>query len=70
MDPLAEFTKLEAWDDEGKPFLQEYKGVGKLEGKKIIVTGGDSGIGRSAAQMFAREGADLTIVYLPEEEEE
>jgi NAD(P)-dependent dehydrogenase (short-subunit alcohol dehydrogenase family) len=35
----------------------------------VLITG-DSGIGRSAAQMFAREGADVTICYLPEEEEE
>ncbi|WVR06278.1 hypothetical protein IAU60_003308 [Kwoniella sp. DSM 27419] len=70
MDPLAEFTKLERWDDDGKPFLEEYRGNGKLKGKTAIVTGGDSGIGRTAAQMFAREGADVTIVYLPEEEED
>lgn len=70
MDPLAEFTKLETWDDDGKPYLKEYAGSGKLKGKKAIITGGDSGIGRAAAQMLAREGADVTIVYLPEEEEE
>ncbi|AFR95044.2 oxidoreductase [Cryptococcus neoformans C23] len=70
MDPLAEFTKLETWDDDGKPYLKEYAGSGKLKGKKAIITGGDSGIGRAAAQMLAREGADVTIVYLPEEEED
>jgi NAD(P)-dependent dehydrogenase (short-subunit alcohol dehydrogenase family) len=45
-----------------------YKGSGKLEGKAAIVTGGDSGIGRSVAVLFAREGADLAIVYKPEEQ--
>ncbi|HEV7699186.1 MAG TPA: SDR family oxidoreductase [Pyrinomonadaceae bacterium] len=46
----------------------DYKGSGKLEGKAAIITGGDSGIGRSVAVLFAREGADIAIVYLPEEE--
>ncbi|HEY0461484.1 MAG TPA: SDR family oxidoreductase [Pyrinomonadaceae bacterium] len=46
----------------------KYKGSGKLEGKAAIITGGDSGIGRSVAVLYAREGADVAIVYLPEEE--
>lgn len=70
MDPIAKFTELECWDENGKPYLKEYVGSEKLKGKSAIVTGGDSGIGRSAAQMFAREGAKITIVYLPEEEED
>lgn len=44
-----------------------YKGSEKLAGKAAIITGGDSGIGRSVAVLFAREGADIAIVYLPEE---
>ena len=46
-----------------------YKGSGKLAGKKAFITGGDSGIGRSAAVHFAREGADVAIVYLDEHED-
>ena len=45
-----------------------YKGLGRLEGRKALVTGGDSGIGRAAAIAFAREGADVALSYLPEEE--
>ena len=45
-----------------------YKGSEKLAGKAAIITGGDSGIGRSVAVLFAREGADVAIVYLPEEQ--
>jgi NAD(P)-dependent dehydrogenase (short-subunit alcohol dehydrogenase family) len=47
-----------------------YRGSGKLEGRKAIITGGDSGIGRAVAIAFAREGADVLISYLPEEEED
>lgn len=46
----------------------EYRAAGKLEGKVALITGGDSGIGRAVAVMYAREGADVSIVYLPEEE--
>jgi NAD(P)-dependent dehydrogenase (short-subunit alcohol dehydrogenase family) len=45
---------------------RRYKAAGKLEGKTALITGGDSGIGRSVAVMFAKEGADVAIVYLNE----
>ncbi|KAJ5931319.1 hypothetical protein N7516_005808 [Penicillium verrucosum] len=47
---------------------QIYKAAGKLEGKRAIITGGDSGIGRAVAILFAMEGASSVIVHLPEEE--
>ncbi|KAJ3268299.1 hypothetical protein HK104_005414, partial [Borealophlyctis nickersoniae] len=50
--------------------LETYKAAGKLEGKKAVITGGDSGIGRAAAVMFAKEGADVAIVYVAKEEED
>ena len=46
-----------------------YKGSGKLEGKVALITGADSGIGRAVAVLFAREGADVAIGYLDEEED-
>jgi NAD(P)-dependent dehydrogenase (short-subunit alcohol dehydrogenase family) len=46
-----------------------YPGTGRLEGKAAIVTGGDSGIGRAVSVLFAREGADVAIVYLEEDED-
>jgi len=45
-----------------------YRGSGRLEGRRAVITGGDSGIGRAVALAFAREGADVLISYLPEEE--
>ncbi|KAF9055811.1 hypothetical protein BJ165DRAFT_1521782 [Panaeolus papilionaceus] len=66
--PGMEYSKVEVWNS-GKPSLVEYKGSGKLQGKTAVITGGDSGIGRAAAIMFAREGCTgITITYLPEEE--
>ena len=49
---------------------ESYKGSGKLQGRAAIITGGDSGIGRAVAIAFAREGADVLLAYLPEEEDD
>lgn len=54
-------------DDGG---YQTYKAAGKLAGKKAIITGGDSGIGRAVAILFAMEGASSLITYLPQEEKD
>lgn len=48
---------------------ESYKGSGRLRGKKAVITGGDSGIGRAVAIAYAREGADIVISYLNEDED-
>jgi NAD(P)-dependent dehydrogenase (short-subunit alcohol dehydrogenase family) len=48
---------------------EDYRGSGKLQGKAAIITGGDSGIGRSVAIHFAKEGADVAILYLSEDQD-
>lgn len=58
--------KLRPQADHGE---ESYKGSGKLEGKRAIITGGDSGIGRAVAIAFAREGADVLISYLDDSED-
>jgi NAD(P)-dependent dehydrogenase (short-subunit alcohol dehydrogenase family) len=57
-------------DDEPDHGEDSYRGSGRLAGKRALITGGDSGIGRAVAIAFAREGADVLISYLAEEEDD
>jgi len=57
--------KMDPVPDHGE---KSYKGTGRLNGRKALITGGDSGMGRAAAIAYAREGADVAINYLPDEE--
>lgn len=58
-------SEMDVQPDHGE---ETYRGTGRLTGKRALITGGDSGIGRAVAIAFAREGADVLLSYLPEEE--
>jgi NAD(P)-dependent dehydrogenase (short-subunit alcohol dehydrogenase family) len=58
-------SKMQPRPDHGET---SYRGNGRLKGRKALITGGDSGMGRAAAIAFAREGADVAINYLPDEQ--
>lgn len=84
IDPVSRFSdlKLSLPANQGYPPLQHnfesppdcgetsYKGRGRLQGLKALITGGDSGIGRAVVIAYLREGVNVTINYLPEEEQD
>jgi len=64
--PPGRTSEMREKPDHGE---ESYKGFGRLKGRKALITGGDSGIGRSVAVLFAKEGADVAVVYLDEEQD-
>ncbi|MEJ7634802.1 SDR family NAD(P)-dependent oxidoreductase [Aeromicrobium sp.] len=66
-EPPGRTSEMDPLPDHGEA---SYRGSGKLQGRRALITGGDSGIGRAVALAYAREGADVAFTHMPEEQDD